>query len=523
MTELQDVLLLNFFIKEVQAGKIAFLSSDRTHQEDVLRTVGQLQEHLDSSPSEAVVNCIELWRLLMESALDALGDAHAHSDADALKKYVLDFVKFEDLLFGADPTYRDHMTHSLWVYLLGVFLMDSDQFKPLFGLSNIDPELQEQEQLRPKLEAFMAETHSEAVFGSYVQAFREQKLILDRHPAAWCITALAHDLGYPFERLPRIAEAASHVLPYLSENVQSTFGLRTISTLEPFLDAFVEFLSTDLGLKNGPDDWAKFGPLVAQLFVMNASGSRPKELRESAISVWNAFSEKEKDDLKQFFTVETKVYRDLSDLLGYSSDLADHKHGLMSSLLLVKQVPFFHISNYRFLACGTGSSGEELDYADVALKKDVLCAIADHTGQKAGLTSFDSLSALLTIVDELEEFSRITRAGHSRQFVPTTCSTLIGVSPPDESGTTILNVEFRIPETALPRDGVKGFFLRKVDRFLSMFSVAEMDEHIALNVECSVHGNGDSYILNLRRSHATLLYNGTTVSMKMLQDERTSS
>lgn len=123
----------------------------------------------------------DLWQILVERALEKLmEDLATHpslilgTSAEKLSRYYRTTVEFESVLFGTKEYYREHMVHSLWVYLLGELLLDWY----FYGLGRA------------------GNAGDEGLGGADTGV---KKLISERLHAAWCLTALCHDLGYPLE------------------------------------------------------------------------------------------------------------------------------------------------------------------------------------------------------------------------------------------------------------------------------------------------------------------------------------
>lgn len=64
-----------------------------------------------------------------------------------------------------------------------------------------------------------------------------------------------------------------------------------------------------------------------------------------------------------------------------------------------------------------------MDFHRVSAATAILSAVTDHTSDGFKISRVNNPSALLTIVDELEEFSRISRADQNRQYVNQFCKT----------------------------------------------------------------------------------------------------
>ena len=80
-----------------------------------------------------------------------------------------------------------------------------------------------------------------------------------------------------------------------------------------------------------------------------------------------------------------------------------------------------------------------LDLATFSAKQTILTSMANHTSPTFHMKTIRSNNTLLSFVDELEEFSRISRASQSREYVEEFCSTKIYLAD------SWLHIEFLIP------------------------------------------------------------------------------
>ena len=62
----------------------------------------------------------ELWKVLASYALKYIDETSKGNSK--LFDFIEAATRFEELLYGLEPYYRDHTLHSLWVYLIGEHL-----------------------------------------------------------------------------------------------------------------------------------------------------------------------------------------------------------------------------------------------------------------------------------------------------------------------------------------------------------------------------------------------------------------
>jgi len=173
--------------------------------------------------------------------------------------------------------------------------------------------------------------------------------------AMWTINALCHDLGYPIEKTAKINIQAKKIIGH--------FGNMNFSELSYSFDIFNTFLVD------------KFLNIISSKAIKKIS-SNGDELRLTEI--------------------QTK-YRDK-----LSKSLEEYKHGIFSSLLIFKNLTYFLETDYYL----SGDSLSKEDLRQFYIRKEILRAIAAHTCPKIYHLSLNSLSFLLILCDELQEWNR---------------------------------------------------------------------------------------------------------------------
>ena len=62
----------------------------------------------------------EIWKLLVFGIIKSFSkNTRGFSE---LCNYIDSYIKYENLLFAIDEQYRDHMIHSMWVMMVGIFI-----------------------------------------------------------------------------------------------------------------------------------------------------------------------------------------------------------------------------------------------------------------------------------------------------------------------------------------------------------------------------------------------------------------
>ena len=166
----------------------------------------------------------------------------------------------------------------------------------------------------------------------------------------WTIISLCHDLGYPIEKTAKINKQAKKII--------SHFGNMNFSELNYSFDIFNTFLVD------------KF---------LNVISSKADFYTDLNCTV-----------------IQTK-YRDK-----FSKSLEDYKHGIFSSLLLFKNLTYFLETDYFV----SKSNLNKEDLRQFFIRKEILRSIAGHTCPKIYHINLNTLSFLLILSDELQEWNR---------------------------------------------------------------------------------------------------------------------
>ena len=120
--------LIDDYKKWVKNGEIQFLEDNTTEDfRNFLNLLDILKEENENKTSDDEdwfkihETGRKLWHNLISKALNYI-DKTSKGNSE-LFEYLDVSSKFEDLLYGVDDYYRDHMIHSLWVYFIGEHIM----------------------------------------------------------------------------------------------------------------------------------------------------------------------------------------------------------------------------------------------------------------------------------------------------------------------------------------------------------------------------------------------------------------
>lgn len=189
--------------------------------------------------------------------------------------------------------------------------------------------------------------------------------------AMWTIIALCHDLGYPIEKTSKINQ---HVRKIISQ-----FGCLSFNELDFSFDLLNSF--------------------IVEKFI-NISSSKAMYI----------------DGAQEHRTKIQHKFRDK-----FAKSLEDYKHGMFSGLLLFKKLVYFLETDY-------GPDDNPLSDEDLRqfmIRREILRAICGHTCPKIYHLDLNTLSFLLILCDEIQEWNRPRLAElldhRLDNFVPTNC------------------------------------------------------------------------------------------------------
>lgn len=175
--------------------------------------------------------------------------------------------------------------------------------------------------------------------------------------AMWAIIALCHDIGYPLSHIEKINEKARTTLKKQGLLHEGNLSFNFSPQMLLFHDTIIRMMA-----------------------------SSPVK--------------KEDDNEKEYYThLQNKYYLKLLK----SFDKLDH--GVISSLLISRSLVYFLESDYSH------DSRKSLDQDDIKqffIRREILRAIAAHTCQDIYHLTFDNLSMLLYLIDEIQCWGRPT-------------------------------------------------------------------------------------------------------------------
>lgn len=412
----------------------------------------------------------KLWENLCSYALNKI-DSGAKGNS-ILFKFLEEATRFEDLLYGLETYYRDHTLHSLWVYLIGEYLM-THQLENLQGRNfnwYICNDIKHDEQKFDYPKSFV--TFSEN---------NMQNKIIDKvecnKDAIWCIIALCHDLGYSLEKLTLLNDRVFKILEYFTISNQKNAGYILDVEHQYLITQFLELVSMDVRIVPSDEYLMFYADREERKNSLQIKGLNDKLSEKEKVELDLIISDKltlgDEKRLEELILV--KSYRDDSTYWRLCQSLEKKNHGILSAYLLYKLIGIFSESSVI-------GNGEEWGLSEDEAKENliagnILFAISQHTFDFAFLNTLNSLPDLLIFADEIEEFSRFGREMQSRKYYDTTADVTIKFDPIDTKLRQKIRFEiiYNVAEH-LDKPSYYKFFVRKVENLCKKYSLSESVE-----------------------------------------------
>lgn len=298
-----------------------------------------------------------LWKFFLKKCLGDITDNLR--GYDELCRYFDDYAEYENLLLAVDNNHRDHVIHSIWVMLLGLFLKDNfDAFAEMeYSTALSSPHYQTEQARKQAAEAIKTLT----------DVLREKEVSL------WCLIALTHDLGYPIEKTVKANELMTRMVSNFGFLEQQSFQYNFKIVHHTAISALLNMVACRVAWT--PQESYK---------LIHIPGHR--------LDYGKSFEWLEHGIMSAYL---------LMTHLDYVCDL----------LAAVPEEPIPETSIGAKSAAKTAT-------AIVLLK-----AISSHTNRNAYHRIANNMSTLLLLSDELDEFSRYSRSLRSGEWVSVRCRT----------------------------------------------------------------------------------------------------
>ncbi|MCG3222496.1 MAG: hypothetical protein H7641_14035, partial [Candidatus Heimdallarchaeota archaeon] len=506
MVLINENIVMSYYLELMKNDEINFLIGKEEAKKTLEKQIKKMQatEEIHDKIQEAK----KIWKLLFEHSMTFLDkDKQGY---DELFKYFDEFVNFEELIFASDSFYRDHTLHCLWVYFLGEYVFHKPEFG--FLLQNFNRHLRIPEHVCKYFEALEAPN----IFGGICVVLQSIAQMLHYEDSSRCIIALTHDLGYPLKKIAKINKSIGKILPFfsISRFDQFTFQFETIQQI--YIENLLELLSFSISLEVDMGD-LPYEERQSVLELINRLNQLTdtllnlqdpdEELFEKMKNDLKSVTDKEADVLRRIYTVKATLQKNVSAILRFSNDFENYKHGILSSYLLMKTLNSF--SNLRINTnLPINLPVTEIDIPSINSKLSILRAIANHTSQGFQITDITTYSEMLVLFDEIEEFSRISRANQFRQFINEFCKTDIGV----EDG--YLKIDFIFDDPNVADLDPEISFRDKCMKFMNFFDIENLNDNIKIKFRCigKLPNNKNIYEVIIERGLIEISINGEGVN-----------
>lgn len=227
----------------------------------------------------------------------------------------------------------------------------------------------------------------------------------DEVSAMWCLIALTHDLGYPLDKVEKVRTKIDAMMRYFGGGSSSSADFQIPSHHHFINDFILKFISSKLTAQPG---------------------------------------RAQKDSFQT--SIQSKFY------LKFSKSLENFKHGIVTCILLMKNLVYFLESDLDL----TKTFKEPEDARQFYIRREILRSIASHTSTDIYHLYPNSLALILILADELQVWDRPTfpeMKGGQQDLE-------LSVGLPEISK-EMIQIEFNIVEKETPgaeNGGGKNFF-----------------------------------------------------------------
>jgi len=493
MKRINESLVLNHYIDIMKADKITFLVNHKDLYGEIEDLMMVLNHH--SSMNKKIQAAKSLWKLLFRTAMSYIDpDQRGYDD---LFKFFDEYVEFEELIFASDSYYRDHTLHCLWVYFLGVYLRTTEEFKEVINIDQMSNE-------NLGFFEYVSQNHQDHKNIGIIQQITDIMTAQVKYEQSiFCVAALTHDLGYPIKKISKINKSIKSILPYFGIKNYDEFNFDYTAIQQHFNQRFIEMLSIepifDLNVSPPESKRSQFEDLASKIIKTNITGESYVDIHS-----FKSLTPEEQNAIIDALVASRNEYTNYPLELRYSDDIEQYQHGIMSAFLLTKIVHSF--KNMELIINNNKSNlnlHKDSNYARFITKQSILTAIADHTSQGYRIKGIQEHSQLLTFIDELEEFSRITRANQNREFINEFCETELFY----EGGYFYINFIFNNEQI----DGLDPEFAFKgrCKKALSLFDIENLDPRLKIKMSCigDLAYDQNKYTIEIRNKYACITIN----------------
>ena len=310
----------------------------------------------------------KLWGMLIEKAIKCLrfydkrepflnqGDASKKSPkaygVDGLREYFQRYAEFEQLLYGSNQYYRDHVIHVLRTWLSGVEMLVKNPTNSPF-INDI---------------------------GIFEKGY-SPILNMTEKLSIWTLISLTHDLGYPLQTAKKIIDKTRAMVStfIMSPDISVDFSFHGVQNY--MNDFIVRLMSSKMRER---EDTA-------------GNPSECKRREECICKSTCAEGGKKCQNVLSVARLQPKYY------FKFQKSLEQNQHGILSTLIIYKLLTYFLESDYNVNEDYTFDREERRQFY---IRREILRSIASHTCDDVYQLYLASFSFLLRVCDDTQEWGR---------------------------------------------------------------------------------------------------------------------
>lgn len=479
MAIINENTVMKFYLEQLSEDKISFLKGKTYFKNLIQEDIENLLK--EESMHDKINIAKSLWKNLFTASMSYIdNDRRGY---DKLFDYFDKYVDFEELIFASDSFYRDHTLHSLWVYFLGEYLYRKDEYSGLF--KDKDKYLKSFLKVKEDIDKLP----NKEIFEDIMESYEDIYDFIEKEESSRCVAALCHDLGYPLRKINQINTSIKSILPYFYIRDVNEFNVTYTELEHIYIQSFIEFMSLSIGFRRKEEDINYSGLININCHNIDKCGLN--------LNLINNFSYEQLLNLKEYLALEINIRKKLNRYLSYARNFEEYNHGILSAFLLTKNIKAFE--NLKFSLGERTSYFDSINYSDVVSKQEILRAMTEHTNDSFKIKEISSNVQFLSLIDELEEFSRISRANKNREYVNQYCKTDLNY----EDGW--FNVNLIFDNIDIGEFNPETSFKWRCKRFLDLFDVPNLSENLKLRIKFMVDiDEKHEYVLEIANKYANI-------------------
>lgn len=267
----------------------------------------------------------------------------------------------------------------------------------------------------------------------------EIKIEISEKEAIWCLIALCHDLGYPLERIDELNKKLIKILDYFG-----TSHFQRVRFSLPFEGAILD------------------------RFILKILSSKLEKANNEGYNI----------------KIQSKYYAK------YSNSYEKLNHGMMSCILLMKNLVYFKETDYKpLLKQREERTSKVINVLDDAkqylIRREILRAIASHDNQDIYHIDMNTFSFLLIICDEIQEWSRPVAKKRIFYEIESEKKEKIVISKFNENNIDI-SLYLDLTDTE-----VDDYSKKKFQKFIRLLRSAVHSDHRKFNFKMSIENYND--------------------------------